>query len=369
MAHLIRMASRLWEAAMVVLELVVSRLEVSLQEHPLCYINAYILLGGISFFSPQRGFVCDSVTNFQIVLASGQTVNANATSYPDLFVALKGGTNNFGVVTRIDLKTFTQGQLWGGAITYPESAYPQLAAAFTTTKQPRNFDPYQALETSFVYIGQLDTFIGVASLFYTKAVANASSVRPITSIQPQMSNSVRFASTLELAREVSSLSTPNLGSVWATTTFAISPDIVSRIVPIFRAAALSMQNVTEITSSMTFQSIPPPPSILSPNVMGFLPTSTPQKDLVLLLVTNFFADASKYSQIDQMTKNFIAAVDKVATEQGVNEKYTYLNYAAKWQDPLKDYGPVQWTYLAAMSKKYDPQGVFQKQTGGFKIFR
>lgn len=335
----------------------------------LCRTRADILTGGISFFSPQRGFVCDSVVNFQIVLASGKIVDANATTNPDLFIALKGGSNNFGVVTRFDFKTFAQGQLWGGAITYPESTYPQLAAGFTTTKQPRNFDPYQALETSFVWLGSAQAFIGVASLYYSKPIANASSLKPITSIQPQLSNSARLATTLELAREVATQSTPDLSSIWATTTFAISPDIISRIVPKFQAIALSMQNVTTITTSMTFSSIPPPPPILSPNAIGYLPNSTPQKNLVLMLLTTFFEDASAYAKIDQLTKDLFAAVDKIANEEGVNQNYTYLNYAAKWQDPIKDYGPVQWTYLAAMSKKYDPSGVFQKQTGGFKIFK
>lgn len=52
----------------------------------------------------------------QVVLANGTICNANANSHPDLWYALKGGSNNFGVVTRIDLKTFAQGKFWGGSI-------------------------------------------------------------------------------------------------------------------------------------------------------------------------------------------------------------------------------------------------------------
>lgn len=130
------------------------------------------------------------------MLANGTITDANATFNSDLFVALKGGTNNFGIVTRFDIKTFFQGQLWGRAITYPETVFPQLAAAFTETKQPKNFDPYQALETSFLYLGQLETYLGVASLFYSKPLVNGSSLEPFTSIQPQISNSMRLSSTV-----------------------------------------------------------------------------------------------------------------------------------------------------------------------------
>lgn len=55
---------------------------------------------------------------FKIVLASGKIVNASASKYPDLYKALKGGNNNFGVVARFDFKTFEQGKLWGGLIVY-----------------------------------------------------------------------------------------------------------------------------------------------------------------------------------------------------------------------------------------------------------
>jgi len=39
-------------------------------------------------------------------------VNATQTSYPDLWKALKGGSNNFGVVTAFEATAFKQGKLW-----------------------------------------------------------------------------------------------------------------------------------------------------------------------------------------------------------------------------------------------------------------
>lgn len=60
----------------------------------------------------------------QIVLASGEIVNANKHINTDLFKVLKGGLNNFGIVTRIDLPTFKQQKLWGGHVTYPFSTAP-----------------------------------------------------------------------------------------------------------------------------------------------------------------------------------------------------------------------------------------------------
>ena len=50
----------------------------------------------------------------QVVLANGSISNVNNQSYPDLYFSLRGGGNQFGIVTRFDLETFTQGPVWGG---------------------------------------------------------------------------------------------------------------------------------------------------------------------------------------------------------------------------------------------------------------
>lgn len=69
------------------------------------------------------------------MLANGSIVNANATSYTDLFWALKGGGPNFGIVTRYDLYTVPSYEIWGQQTLYSiDQAYDVLAA----------FDEWQA---------------------------------------------------------------------------------------------------------------------------------------------------------------------------------------------------------------------------------
>lgn len=45
----------------------------------------------------QYGLACDNVVNYEVVLADGSIVTANANKYLDLFWALKGGGNQFGM--------------------------------------------------------------------------------------------------------------------------------------------------------------------------------------------------------------------------------------------------------------------------------
>lgn len=73
-------------------------------------------IGGLSPLSPKRGFVCDNIVNYTVVLASGDIVQANKDANKDLSVALKGGSNNFGVVIEFQTPVFEFGEMWGGAI-------------------------------------------------------------------------------------------------------------------------------------------------------------------------------------------------------------------------------------------------------------
>lgn len=72
--------------------------------------------GGQSLFQASKGWVVDNILNYEVVLASGQIVNVNQKHMPDLFKALKGGSTNLGIVTKIDLAAFEFDQVWGGQL-------------------------------------------------------------------------------------------------------------------------------------------------------------------------------------------------------------------------------------------------------------
>lgn len=66
----------------------------------------------------------------EVVVANGDIVVASATQNRDLFRALKGGGNQYGIVTQFVLKTYNVGaQIWGGFRTYPQNKTDQVVAA------------------------------------------------------------------------------------------------------------------------------------------------------------------------------------------------------------------------------------------------
>lgn len=92
-------------------------------------VAGLLIGGGISFLSGSRGFACDNVSAFEVVLADGRQIQASKTANPDLFWAMKGGSNNFGIVTNIRMQALNNRPVWGGLVMMPSQAIPQIAEA------------------------------------------------------------------------------------------------------------------------------------------------------------------------------------------------------------------------------------------------
>jgi len=143
-------------------------------------------------------------------LDGGRVVNANARENSDLFKALKGASNNLGIVTRFDLKTFPQGKLWGGFIIYPfTTATRQLQSLQSfTTASGAGVDPFASLINAFIFTAAGPSFIA-NQYTYTKAEAYPKIFENLTNIQPQLHSTMRITNltnlTIELGAGESSL--------------------------------------------------------------------------------------------------------------------------------------------------------------------
>ena len=85
------------------------------------------------------GFTCDNVASMQVVLANGSIVTAGKDENNDLFVALKGGSLNTGIVTHFDVEAFPAQNLTYGQqiIAYDHSQdFAQSVVDFTTAQGP-----------------------------------------------------------------------------------------------------------------------------------------------------------------------------------------------------------------------------------------
>ena len=97
-------------------------------------IAGLTLGGGFGWLSRKYGMTVDNLDSAEVVTASGDVVRASATEHPDLFWALRGGSGNFGVVTRFTFRLHPVGpNVLSGLIVYP------LSEAKSVLRQYRDF--------------------------------------------------------------------------------------------------------------------------------------------------------------------------------------------------------------------------------------
>ncbi|CAI7607613.1 unnamed protein product [Penicillium manginii] len=127
-------------------------------------IGGYMLGCGMSFLSTQYGWAANNVKDFEVVLANGTIVNANEKENTDLFASLKGGGNNFGVVTAYTMQTHPQEhKVWGGNYIFTADKTPQVLSAL------RNFvDEYPDDKAAIILTSEHGALIDfwIMFLFY-----------------------------------------------------------------------------------------------------------------------------------------------------------------------------------------------------------
>lgn len=142
------------------------------------------------------------MVNFEVVLSNGTVVNANATSHTDLFTVLKGGSNNFGIVTRFDLQTFRQGSLWGGVVIWSDSTDKTLLDTLVAFKDPEKFDPHAMFTFGFAYDAAKRAFTANIAMYHSRPEnVNGSTLESFAKVQPQLYNSLRTGSLGSFAGE------------------------------------------------------------------------------------------------------------------------------------------------------------------------
>lgn len=165
--------------------------------------------GGIHFSARQNGWVCDNIYTYQVVLANGTIIEATASSRRDLWLALKGGSNNFGIVTRIDVPTWPLDMMWGGQVVFEfnQANMDAHAREFSAFMSEENFDAAAHMGTTLVF-DQGNWVIGDA-LYYTKPVENPAVYEGLRSIEPKIIEMLRVQKPSDLVDDSTGLLPPN----------------------------------------------------------------------------------------------------------------------------------------------------------------
>lgn len=129
-------------------------------------------------------------------------MDANKNSYPDIFLALKGGSNNFGIVTRFDFVAFKQGNIFGGSTVYPFSTASQQIKAFVDFGSNIEKDPYGSIISIWQYSSKTDSSIWINAEEYTKAIANPPAFDEFNKIPGKIADSRRITNLTDITEEL-----------------------------------------------------------------------------------------------------------------------------------------------------------------------
>ena len=200
--------------------------------------------------------------NFEVVLAGDQIVDANSTSHPDLFWALKGGSNNFGIVTRFDVSTFPLTDIYGGFFElnstlhyneFVDAVATWVAADGGSSDTAGAIDPITVVETS------TGAITSGGYLFHTGSDPNPASLANFTKIPmlPISDLSVRSSlAAFQVDADTATYSATNERQlVWITGIKAV-PEAVYLANTTFLSAGLTeLRDIPNATTSITYQPI------------------------------------------------------------------------------------------------------------------
>ncbi|ETN45741.1 uncharacterized protein HMPREF1541_09574 [Cyphellophora europaea CBS 101466] len=340
-------------------------------------VGGFLLGGGNSYYSSRNGFGCDTVVNYEVVLANGTIVNANASTNPDLWRALKGGGMNFGIVTRFDIEAmpavdFAYGQ--SVLSTNYSDAVVDVIVNFTNNPEEMENDhliplySYNASEG-----GQSIILIGVN----TQGDLNSPAFDGMNSI-PALSRTWEHKSLARAANE--SQVAGGLLYTQSTLTLPANPTAVRR------ATALHSSLIRTLTATLGPENFsastflqPLPTQIAKAgsrsggsNVLGL--DRIPGNAILWVSGVGVQPDAGDagLAVARAELKKLVAELREFARGQDDVEgmEWTYLNYADADQDPLGSYGEENVRFMQEVAERYDPEGFWQGRVpGGFKVGR
>ncbi|OJJ60367.1 hypothetical protein ASPSYDRAFT_42095 [Aspergillus sydowii CBS 593.65] len=333
-------------------------------------VGGFLLGGGNSFHAARVGLACDSVENYEVVLASGRIVNANNATNRDLFKALKGGANNFGIVTKYDLKTIDNAHMWGGlTVSAPNSTEQVIQSAVKFTDNIEK-DPYASWIGLWTYNATVDQLTVGSLMQYTKPVPRPAAYNDFYKI-PNVSSTNGPQTLLQATTEIQQAGGKR--NAFLTGTYLNSDDVLRKALEIQKRKIEDAKTVAKGKDYVLLVIIQPWPKLFWQlnqgngigNVLGL---ERFDENMIQVLYDYTWEEEDDDGVFQRLAEESLNELDDYARDAGKYNEYVYLNYADGSQNPLSGYGDESVEYMREVAQRYDPDGVFQTQVpGGFKV--
>ncbi|KAJ9376548.1 CAZyme family AA7 [Paecilomyces variotii] len=321
-------------------------------------VGGFTLGGGFSWKTNQYGLTVDTVESFNLVLPNG-TITTVDSSQPDLFFALKGGLNRFGIVTSAVYRTHPQtDQVYGGLAYYAADQVPAILNA-TVEFYKQNTDPKAQIITTLEGSG-----IGTTSLtlfFYDGPLKPA--IFDLFDGIPAVYNGAKVQSFSQVVQEFPATLEVNIRGTFDTlSTSKLTQGFVDAV-----------KNETDYFGSISALHSG---TSISYDIEPFLDygkhatdSAYPHSDSPLPLNLYFAWDLESEDEFWYAAmKASIERLKKVAISEGIyrEEDTAYPNYAISGKTAEELYGATNAARLRQIRAEVDPEGIMEL-AGGFTI--
>ncbi|KAI6765556.1 hypothetical protein HG530_006626 [Fusarium avenaceum] len=327
--------------------------------------------GGISYFSNLYGWACDNVESYEVVLANGLIVKASTTNHPDLYWALRGGGNNFGLVVNFNLKTvpLPNGEMWGGARLYTEDKFPQVTNALFNIVKNSEKDPKAGLFVVFSYTGGYR--VVMSTLYYAEPGAGDAAIWDDFNDIEAISDTTKDRSLPAWVKETMNDSPPGFRQMYYVISTKVDRGILDFARDYFYKTVLTVAAIPGILPCIVVQGITTPQiKHMRKNGGNALGIDDKNGPLFIVQLAVWWENKADDKAIYIWMSDVLETVSKTAKARGVGNDFVYMNYGSEFQDVISTYGASNKAKLKSIAKKYDPQQVFQLlQPGYFKLDR
>ncbi|KAH1531548.1 hypothetical protein KXV92_004405 [Aspergillus fumigatus] len=325
------------------------------------------LIGGVHYFINKYGFAMDNVARYEVVLGNGTQVVASANSHPDLFWALKGGANNFGIVTKFTLKTF---------------AIPKISTTLQSFNESGIYDYITAL-CDLVKLDEPNPIAagGVFTIDYnvTTKVSSASLIGVQEGMSRPPSQFANFTALPGVSKVhnvttgkqfASGLVTPNqmFRVMFSHHTVQPDPETLYSIYQAWKTAVDEIADVKGLYPTFVMNLSPAGAARVGRtngigNVWGL-----DEQPMIWWQFSTGWDLASDDIRVQTWSRRLTESLHAINREKGISSEFVYMGDAGEWQDPFVGFPAANVRRMKAVRSAYDPLGTFSRLNwGGFKL--
>ncbi|KAJ5741338.1 hypothetical protein N7533_010747 [Penicillium manginii] len=325
------------------------------------------LIGGFHYFNSKYGYAMDNVVSYDVVLGNGTQITAKKSSHKDLFWALKGGANNYGLVTKFTLRTYDMPKVSTTIQVYNESGIPDFLNAVCDMALLDEKDPIAAGMVASVQYNATTKVTSASVLGVQEGISKPPSQFANFSAIPA---TTRINNVTTMKQWATDLDSPKQMFRVMFSHKTMKPD-AEVLVSIYKAWKDAVDQIADVeglypTFVTNVASAPAARVALTNgvgNVWGLEDTGH-----ILWQFSTGWALAQDDLRIEAWSRQLAESLHAINVEKGIASEFVYMGDAGEWQDPFAGFPKENVARMKEIRSSYDPEGVFSRLNwGGFKL--